>query len=248
MGRSRQPHCSVTYLGCVCELSGLRRGVTDLRACFVVEQLEVGGAGSPRSRLPSRHHLKHQRPDAEDVGGRQSGAAVGRPVVQERRLQVSQSARRSHRMISQPDRVSHMDTSPSLSPSLADYHTQTVHPARPAVTYRQLSQPAYQPQMHGAFRRAIFSLYGTESAPKFNSVGCKVGNILHTRLRLNASTLNPNLFQIQIASSPCCDCGSPKETVAHLVLNCPHFNMLRSELFRQISYNKIPTSKQLNEA
>ena len=102
-----------------------------------------------------------------------------------------------------------------------------------------------------SFKRAIFSLYGTEPAPKFNSVGCKVGNILHTRLRLNASTLNAHLFQIQKASSPCCDCGSPKETVAHLVLNCPHFNMLRSELFRQIScittkFQQANNSKKLD--
>ena len=93
-----------------------------------------------------------------------------------------------------------------------------------------------------SFKRAIFSLHGTEPAPKFNSVGCKFGNILHTRLRLNASTLNDHLFKIQKASSPCCDCGSPKETVAHLVLNCPHFNMLRSELFREIS--RITTTFQ----
>ena len=90
-----------------------------------------------------------------------------------------------------------------------------------------------------SFIRAMDSLLGPEVPPKFNNVGSKFGNILHTRLRLNSSVLNAHLFEIQKASSPSCECGSPRETVAHFVLNCPRFYVLRSELFDQIS-NIIP--------
>ena len=86
-----------------------------------------------------------------------------------------------------------------------------------------------------SFKRAIDDRFGTEETPKFNNVGSKMGNILHTRLRLNASVLNAHLFKIQKTVSPCCECGDPKETVAHFVLNCPRFNMLRSALFDQVS-------------
>ena len=86
-----------------------------------------------------------------------------------------------------------------------------------------------------SFKRAIDDRFGTDGTPKFNNVGSKMGNIFHTRLRLNASVLNAHLFKIQKTVSPCCECGDPTETVAHFVLNCPHFNVLRSELFDQVS-------------
>ena len=85
------------------------------------------------------------------------------------------------------------------------------------------------------FKGAIDSRFGAEVPPSFYSIGSKQGNILHTRLRLNSSVLNAHLFEIQKSSSPCCECGSPRETVAHFVLNCPRFNVLRSELFDQVS-------------
>ena len=86
-----------------------------------------------------------------------------------------------------------------------------------------------------SFQRAIDARLSAGVAPLFNRVGSKTGNTLHTRLRLNATILNAHLFKIQKAISPCCECGSSKETVAHFVLNCPIFNVQRSELFCQIS-------------
>ena len=95
------------------------------------------------------------------------------------------------------------------------------------------------------FKRAIDSRFGAEVAPKFNSYGSKKGNILHTRLRLNSSELNANLFKIQKSSSSSCECGNPSETVAHFVLNCPRFSVLRSELFDEVS-RLLPNFSDIN--
>ena len=71
-----------------------------------------------------------------------------------------------------------------------------------------------------------------------------MGNTLHTRLRLDSTSLNAHLFQIQKASSPSCECGHPNENVVHFVLKCHRFDTLRSELFNQIT-SIVPGSPRL---
>ena len=78
-----------------------------------------------------------------------------------------------------------------------------------------------------------------KSPQKFNALGSKMGNTLHTRLRLYSTSLNSHLFQIQKASSPSCECGHPNENLAHFVLTCPRFDMLRSKRFHQTT-NAVP--------
>jgi hypothetical protein len=45
-------------------------------------------------------------------------------------------------------------------------------------------------------------------------VGCKLGQILHARLRMNCSALNAHLFIRNLVESPNCICGIT-ETVSH---------------------------------
>lgn len=85
------------------------------------------------------------------------------------------------------------------------------------------------------FKKAIVSQFSAETPKKFNTIGTKMGNILHTRLRLNSTRLNAHLFQIQKSSSPSCECGNPSENVTHFVLNCPRFDTQRSELYYQVT-------------
>ena len=102
-----------------------------------------------------------------------------------------------------------------------------------------------------SFQRAIETRLCAGAVPPYNNTGSKFGNIQHARLRLNATVLKAHLYQIQKSSSPCCECGSPKETVAHFVLNCPRFQVLRSELFGQVStiipiFNNCNSVSKLN--
>ena len=75
------------------------------------------------------------------------------------------------------------------------------------------------------------------SPPKYYYIGSKLGQVLHTRLRLNCSSLNSHLFVRNLVCSPNCTCGKI-ETTAHFLLECPKYSVLRQELFSCIdNYN-----------
>jgi hypothetical protein len=52
--------------------------------------------------------------------------------------------------------------------------------------------------------------------PAHYYVGCKLGQILHARLRMNCSALNAHLFIRNLVESPNCICGIT-ETVSHFL-------------------------------
>ena len=54
--------------------------------------------------------------------------------------------------------------------------------------------------------------------------------ILHTRLRLECSSLNHHLFKKNLIDSPLCACGQA-ETSAHFLLKCPRYDNLRQRYF-----------------
>ena len=57
-----------------------------------------------------------------------------------------------------------------------------------------------------------------------------LGQILHTRLRLECSSLNFNLYMKSLVESPLCSCGAP-ETSSHFFLSCTHYSDLRQRYF-----------------
>ena len=69
----------------------------------------------------------------------------------------------------------------------------------------------------------------------FNSAGSKLGNILHTRLRLQASSLNAHKFAFGQASSPQCLCGHRREDNPHYLLHCSIHIEHREELFHALT-------------
>ena len=78
-----------------------------------------------------------------------------------------------------------------------------------------------------------------ERAPKpansYFAMGSKRGNILHTRLRLNASHLRAHLYSQGKVDSPRCSCGYPREDTQHFFLTCPRYSLPRITLFDKLS-------------
>ena len=68
----------------------------------------------------------------------------------------------------------------------------------------------------------------------FNTIQTShLGQILHTRLRLECSSLNHHLFKKKLTDSPLCSCGAP-ETTFHFFLSCVHYNDLRQRYFSDL--------------
>ena len=87
------------------------------------------------------------------------------------------------------------------------------------------------------FKKEVRRHLGVPTPPLYFSFGTKIGNSLHTRLRVGMSRLNAHLFPIQLSDRLQCECGSPSETVNHFILNCPLYQNARNQLFRSISIN-----------
>ena len=85
------------------------------------------------------------------------------------------------------------------------------------------------------FKRNIKELYGTPQPPHYFTLGTKVGNTMHTRIRLGMSKLHAHQYSIQKATNPACDCGYRQENTKHFILHCPHYSLIRFTLFQQIS-------------
>jgi hypothetical protein len=59
-------------------------------------------------------------------------------------------------------------------------------------------------------------------------VGCRLGQILHARLRMNCSALNAHLFIRNLLNRKKFICGIT-ETVSHFLLDCPRHTTLRQQ-------------------
>ena len=65
--------------------------------------------------------------------------------------------------------------------------------------------------------------------------GTRLGQILHTRLRMNSSSLNEHLFIRNLVDSPYCACGQVEST-SHFLISCKKYTDLRNELMYTINY------------
>ena len=89
--------------------------------------------------------------------------------------------------------------------------------------------------------------------PPFFSFGSKLGNTLHTRLRLHMSTLNAHLFMTHNSPSTldaACQCGHPWEDTHHFILHCPLYSDQRTSLYNSVStmiynFDALSSKKQL---
>ena len=84
-------------------------------------------------------------------------------------------------------------------------------------------------------KQSITSLYNTPHPPLYYTLGTKLGNTLHTHLRLGMSRLNAHQYSIQKNSDPACACGHKQENTNHYILDCPLHRLARMHLYTQIS-------------
>ena len=63
--------------------------------------------------------------------------------------------------------------------------------------------------------------------PKYYNTGSRMGQILHTRIRLECSSLNAHLYRKSIVPEPTCQCGG-FESSYHIFFVCPKFVGARS--------------------
>ncbi len=62
--------------------------------------------------------------------------------------------------------------------------------------------------------------------PSLFYAGSRMGQILHTRLRMNSSSLNEHLFRRNLVDSPNCTCGHI-ESNNHFLLDCHRYTYIR---------------------
>ena len=76
------------------------------------------------------------------------------------------------------------------------------------------------------------------SIPKYYHIGDRKPQILRTRLRLQCSSLNADMFKNRILDNYKCPCGQV-ETAEHFLLHCPLFTELRNDTIGKIlmTYN-----------
>ena len=84
------------------------------------------------------------------------------------------------------------------------------------------------------FKKSVMRHLGTPPTPPYFSSGNKIGNRIHTRLRVGLSYLNSHLYPLQLSETPQCHCGSPIETVLHFIVNCPLYHNSRNNLNRSM--------------
>lgn len=64
-------------------------------------------------------------------------------------------------------------------------------------------------------------------SPKYYNAGSRIGQILHTRLRLECSSLNSHLYAKNIVTDPSCACGE-FENPYHFLFKCHRYTAIRN--------------------
>lgn len=73
------------------------------------------------------------------------------------------------------------------------------------------------------------------SLPVYYFTGKRKFNILHTRLRHSCSSLNYDLYRVNIINDPSCACGNQCENATHHFFECSLYTRQRDVLFRNVS-------------
>ena len=89
-----------------------------------------------------------------------------------------------------------------------------------------------------SFKQAITCI---QEVPKYYLDGCRQGQILHARLRMNCSFLKYHLYLKNLEPDPLCSCGEVEST-SHYLLYCPNYLLQRQCLMTKVD---IPLSLNL---
>ena len=69
--------------------------------------------------------------------------------------------------------------------------------------------------------------------PSYYNAGSRIGQIVHTRLRLECSSLNAHLYSKNIVDSPLCVCGDI-ENSTHFFFNCSRYTVIRRNILAEL--------------
>ena len=88
-----------------------------------------------------------------------------------------------------------------------------------------------------SFKRKLNSLSPQTCPPKYYNNGQRQFNIIHARLRRECSSLNADLYKINLSDTYLCRCGSGVENAKHYFLECELYDNIRPSLVRTIAHN-----------
>ena len=71
---------------------------------------------------------------------------------------------------------------------------------------------------------------------RYYSYGCRVLNVLHTRLRHRSSNLHADLFRVNLINDPGCVCGWVIEDTFHFFLECCLYVEAREQLTNNLQF------------
>jgi hypothetical protein len=74
----------------------------------------------------------------------------------------------------------------------------------------------------------------TGKFPEYHGEGSRKLSIFYARLRHQCSSLNSDLYRINIINDPKCHCGAPYEDSIHYLMECPLYQNERYCLFRNL--------------
>ena len=89
------------------------------------------------------------------------------------------------------------------------------------------------------FKSELKNLNPHRRVPKHYEYGHRKLNIVLTQLRCSASTLNYDLYRVNILSDPSCRCGSDREDSNHYFLECSKYANIRNRLFQNLQWLPI---------
>ena len=104
--------------------------------------------------------------------------------------------------------------------------------------WKELSEEIKEANADPAFKYRLNR--NKRSPPKYYNVGTRIGQILHTRIRMECSSLNSHFFRKNIVASPTYDCGG-FESPYHFFV-CPRYIGIRNT-----SLSNIPQTHSTKE-
>ena len=87
-----------------------------------------------------------------------------------------------------------------------------------------------------SFKKSLIHDVNLLKPSRYYSYGCRVLNVLHTRLRHRSSNLNADLFRVNLINDPGCVCGWVIEDAIHFFLECCLYVEAREQLTNNLQF------------
>ena len=100
--------------------------------------------------------------------------------------------------------------------------------------WKNLPLQVRQSESFSIFKNHLFA--DVSPWPDYFNAGSRVGQVLHTRLCLECSALNNDLYRRNLVASPLCERGEV-ENATHYIFQCPRFSQHRQQLLSDLVTN-----------